>query len=262
MNILIVSAHPEPASLTSALCDAAVSQMQADGHKVRVSDLYADGWKAVVDRQDFPTLPPSSRLQVAAASGEASASGSLTADVADEQAKLLWADALILVFPLWWMSMPAILKGWVDRVYSYGFAYGVGEHSDKRWGDRYGEGRLAGRRAMLIVIAGGWESHYGPRGINGPIDDVLFPINHGVLFYPGFEVLPPFVVYQADRMNDDSFSSTADALRDRMRGLFTASPIPYRRQNGGDYTLPSMELRPEVAGPDLTGFAAHVGPAS
>ena len=52
MNILIVSAHPEPASLTSALRDVAVSQMQADGHKVRVSDLYADGWKAVVDRQE------------------------------------------------------------------------------------------------------------------------------------------------------------------------------------------------------------------
>lgn len=36
--------------------------------------------------------------------------------------------------------MPAILKGWVDRVFAYGFAYGVGEHSDKRWGDRYGDG--------------------------------------------------------------------------------------------------------------------------
>ena len=158
--------------------------------------------------------------------------------------------------------MPAILKGWVDRLYSYCFAYGVVEHSDKRWGDRYGEGRLAGRRAMLIVIAGGWESHYGPRGINGPIDDVLFPINHRVLFYPSLEVLPPFVVHQAGRMNDGSFSSTADALRDRMRGPFTASPIPYRRRNGGDDAIPSMELRAEVAGPDLTGFAAHVSPVS
>lgn len=261
MKILIVSAHPEPASLTNAMRDAAVSQLQADGHDVRISDLYAAGWKAVVDRQDFPTLPPSERLRVAAASGEASASGSLTADVAGEQAKLLWADALILAFPLWWMSMPAILKGWIDRVYSYGFAYGVGEHSDKRWGDRYGEGRLAGRRAMLIVIAGGWASHYGSRGINGPIDDLLFPINHGMLFYPGFEVLPPFVVYQADRLDDDAFRRTSDALRDRMHSLFTVPCIPYRRQNGGDYAIPSMELRSEAAGPDLIGFAAHVRPA-
>jgi hypothetical protein len=59
----------------------------------------------------------------------------------------MWADALILQFPLWWFAMPAILKGWVDRVFAYGFAYGVGEHSDKRWGDRYGEGTLAGTAA-------------------------------------------------------------------------------------------------------------------
>lgn len=258
MNILIVSAHPEPTSLTNALRDEAVEQLRADGHDVRVSDLYAAKWKAVVDREDFPNFPPAKRLQVAAASGEAFAAGAMTADVADEQAKLLWADALILVFPFWWLSFPAILKGWVDRVFAYGFAYGVGEHSDKRWGDRFGEGRLAGRRAMLVVTAGGWEPHYGPRGINGPIDDLLFPINHGVLFYPGYEVLPPFVVYQADRLDDNAFRKTADALRDRLRTLFTASPISFRQQNGGDYVIPSMQLRPEAAAPELTGFVAHV----
>lgn len=46
-------------------------------------------------------------------------------DVAKEQQELLWADSVILQFPLWWYSMPAIRKGWVDRVYAYGFAYGV-----------------------------------------------------------------------------------------------------------------------------------------
>ncbi|WP_216360153.1 NAD(P)H-dependent oxidoreductase [Sphingobium yanoikuyae] len=98
-----------------------------------------------------------------AASGHAFAHGTPTEDVVAEQDKLLWADALILTFPLWWFSMPAILKGGIDRVYSYSFAYGVGEHSDQRWGDRYGEGKLAGKRAMLIVTAGGWEPHDGPR---------------------------------------------------------------------------------------------------
>lgn len=155
MNILIVSAHPEPASLTNALRDIAVDQLLADGHDVRVSDLHVLGWKAVVDRQDFPGLDPAERLRVPATSGAAFAYGTLSEDVVAEQDKLMWADALILAFPLWWFSMPAILKGWIDRIYSYGFAYGVGEHSDRRWGDRYGEGRLAGKRAMLIVTAGG-----------------------------------------------------------------------------------------------------------
>jgi NAD(P)H dehydrogenase (quinone) len=258
MNILIVSAHPDPASLTNALSGVAAQQLREEGHEVRVSDLYAADWKAVVDRNDFPALPASERLRVPVASGEAYNTGALTRDVTDEQAKLLWADALILAFPLWWFSMPAILKGWIDRVYSFGFAYGVGEHSERRWGDRYGEGRLAGKRAMLIVPAGGWETHYGPRGINGPIDDLLFPINHGVLFYPGYDVLPPFVTYRADRMDDAGFKDTSDALRDRMRALFTDAPVPYRQQNGGDYSIPAMELRPEAVDQELVGFAAHV----
>ncbi len=100
--------------------------------------------------------------------------------------------------------MPAIMKGWIDRVYAWGFAYGVGEHSDRHWGDRYGEGTFIGKRAMLIVTAGGWAEHYSPRGINGPIDDILFPIQHGMLFYPGFEVLPPLVFYRTDKTDAGS----------------------------------------------------------
>ncbi|WP_216360253.1 hypothetical protein [Sphingobium yanoikuyae] len=96
------------------------------------------------------------------------------------------------------------------------------------------------------------------RGINSPIDDLVFPINHGVLFYLGYDVLPPFVVYQADRMDDDGPRATSDMLRGRMRALFTDEPIPYRRQNAGDYAIPSMELREEAAAPTLTGFAAHL----
>lgn len=258
MKILIVSVHPDPASLTNALSKVASKQLRADGHQVRVSDLYSMGWKSEVDRSDFPSLGADVRLHLPAASGEAFAAGSLTDDVKQEQAKLLWADALIIAFPLWWFSMPAILKGWIDRVYSYGFGYGVGEHSDVRWGDRYGEGVLAGKRAMLIVTAGGWQSHYGQRGINGPIDDLLFPINHGVLHYPGYDVLPSFVVYQADRTDEDRFRAIQATLQERMRTLFTSALIPFRKQNGGDYAIPSMELLPQVA-PGTTGFAAHVG---
>ncbi|MGX7704941.1 NAD(P)H-dependent oxidoreductase [Methylobacterium sp. Gmos1] len=258
MNILVVSAHPDPASLTNALRDVAVAELRAEGHAVRVTDLYAIGWKSEVDRLDFPALPASARLRVPAASGEAFATGSLTQDVVSAQRDLLWADALILAFPLWWFSMPAILKGWIDRVYAFGFAYGVGEHSETRWGDRYGEGTLAGKRAMLVVTAGGWPSHYGPRGINGPIDDLLFPIHHGVLFYPGYDVLPPFVLYRADRTDEATFDEAAAALKARMRALFETPPIPFRRQNGGDYAIPSMELRSDRVEPDLTGFAAHV----
>ena len=146
----------------------------------------------------------------------------------------------------------------MDRVYAYGFAYGVGEHSSQRWGDRYGEGTLAGKRAMLLVTTGGWEEHYSARGINGPIDDLLFPINHGILYYPGYDVLPPFVVYKADRLDAAQFSQVTEQLRERMRTLATTTPIPYRKQNGGDYLIPSMQLRPGLGEPGSVGFALHV----
>jgi len=257
-KVLLVFAHPEPRSLNGALRDVAVRELEAQGHEVKVSDLYADGWKASVDRADFPALAPDARLVVAAASGEALANGTLTPDVTAEQEKLLWADVLILQFPLWWFSMPAILKGWVERVYAYGFAYGVGEHSATRWGDRYGEGRLAGKRAMLMVTTGGWEAHYSARGVNGPIDDLLFPIHHGVLFYPGYAVLPPFVAYHTNRLDAAGFEALAEQLRERMRTLGTTAPLPFRTQNGGDYLIPSMTLRPELGAPGATGFALHL----
>lgn len=257
MNILIVFAHPEPRSLAASLRDVAIAALEAAGHTVRVSDLYAMGWKPHLDRADFPALATDERLRVAAASGAAFAAGDLSADVMAEQEKLLWADGVILQFPLWWYAMPAILKGWVDRVYSYGFAYGVGEHSDRHWGDRFGEGRLVGKRAMLIVTAGGWREHYGSRGVNGPIDDLLFPIQHGVLFYPGFAVLPPFVAYRVDKLDNAGFADLSAALRDRMRSFDRTPPISFRKQNGGDYDIPSLTLRPELGDPGAVGFALH-----
>lgn len=261
MKVLLVFAHPERHSLNGALRDVAISELEAQGHEVRVSDLYAEGWKSEVDRADFPSWPDGERFAAGAASKQAFAEGTLTADVKAEIEKLLWADALILQFPLWWYTMPAILKGWVDRVFAYGFAYGVGEHSDKRWGNRFGEGTLAGKRAMLLVTAGGWEEHYSPRGINGPIEDLLFPINHGILYYPGYEVLPPHVVYRVDRLKEADFERAAEQLRERMRTLETTAPIRYRRQNFGDYLIPAMTLRPELGDPETRGFALHVDAA-
>ncbi|MDK1492714.1 NAD(P)H-dependent oxidoreductase [Sinorhizobium sp. 7-81] len=258
MKVLLVFAHPEPRSLNGALRDVAIKELEVQGHEVRMSDLYAARWKSEIDYADFRLLAPDARLKVAKASGEAFATNTLTEDVKAEHEKLLWADVLILQFPLWWYAMPAILKGWVDRVYAYGFAYGVGEHSDKYWGKRFGEGTLAGKRAMLLVTTGGWEEHYSAHGINGPIDDLLFPINHGVLFYPGYDVLPPFVAYRVDRLDETGFHLVAERLRERMRTLGSTPPIPYRRQNGGDYAIPTLQLRPGLADPGANGFALHL----
>ncbi|MTV40736.1 NAD(P)H-dependent oxidoreductase [Duganella radicis] len=239
MNVLIVYAHPEPRSLNGALKDFAVQHLRAAGHAVQVSDLYAMEWNATLAASEIPE-----RVHH-------------RADILREQEKLRWADTVIFQFPLWWFSMPAIMKGWVERVYTLGFGYGVGEHSDRRWGDRYGEGTLSGKRAMLVVTAGGWESHYSPRGINGAVDELLFPIHHGILYYPGMEVLPPFLVYKARSMGEQRFAAITEQLGQRLDTLATTPPIPYRRQNHGDYDIPAMILKADIA-PAASGFAAHL----
>jgi len=247
MNVLLVYAHPEPTSLNGTLKDFTVQRLQAAGHTVQVSDLYAMRWKAPIDGDDHPGRDPQRPFHASLDSREAYANGRQSEDIAAEQDKLRWADTVILQFPLWWFSMPAILKGWVDRVYAYGFAYGVGEHSDRHWGDRYGEGAMAGKRAMLVVTTGGWESHYAARGINGPIDDLLFPIQHGILFYPGFDVLPPHVIYRSSKVGEQNVADVLEGLGRRLDGLASDAVIPYRRQNAGDYLIPSLELRPGLA---------------
>lgn len=247
MKVFIVHAHPEPRSLNGSLLRFAVETLTRAGHEVQVSDLYAMNWKASADAGDFPRHDPAERLVYAKASGKAFAEGTQSPEVAAEQRKLLWADAVLLQFPLWWFHLPAILKGWVDRVFAYGFAYGVGQHGGARWGDRYGEGKLAGKRSMLLVTAGGRERHYSPRGVNGAIEDILFPIHHGILYYPGMDVLPPFVLYQTGRLVETDFEAVAVRLAARLHGLFTDTPIPFRSQNGGDYD-DQQELKPGLEG--------------
>ncbi|NOK12793.1 NAD(P)H-dependent oxidoreductase [Corallococcus exercitus] len=255
MNVLIVYAHPEPRSLNGALKDLAVRHLSARGHEVKVSDLYAMGWKAIADGEDFLTSHAGERLFYEHASKAAFANGTQTADITAEQQKLLWADAVLLQFPLWWFSMPAILKGWIDRVFALGFAYGVGVHEGERWGDRYGEGTLTGRRAMLSITIGGRAPHYFDRGVNGALEDLLFPIEHGVLFYPGMDVLPAFVTYQSDRLKEEQWPSVAEAFQARLDGLFTDAPIPFRRQNGGHYDTQQV-LKPGL-GDGASGTRIH-----
>ncbi len=256
MKVLIVYAHPEPRSLNGALKDLAVSHLTSLGHEVQVSDLYAMNWKAAADADDFLNHPTGERLAYARASKLAFAGGTQREDIVAEQQKLLWAQAVIFQFPLWWFSMPAILKGWVERVFAFGFAYGVGIHDGERWGDRYGEGTLAGRRAMLSVTIGGRAPHYTERGVNGALEDLLFPIQHGIIYYPGMEALPPFSLYMADRLSPEQWPSVAESYKARLEGLFTDTPIPFRRQNGGHYDTQQV-LKPGL-GHGAAGTRLHL----
>lgn len=257
MNILIIYAHPEKHSLQGALKTLAVQHLNSLGHQVLVSDLYEMSWKSQLDAGDMLSPPVGDYFHPVRDSKYAFENGLQSDDIIREQEKVVWADAVIFQFPLWWLSMPAIMKGWVDRVYANGFAYGVGEFSETRCGNRYDEGTFAGKRAMLLVTTGGGASYYGPRGIGGHIDDILFPLHHGILFYPGFEVLPPMVIYQAHKMDDLKFAALSSRLKERLDNLWHTDPLPYRKQNSGDYLLPELTLRPDILSGE-TGLHIHL----
>jgi NAD(P)H dehydrogenase (quinone) len=254
LRYLIVYAHPEPKSLNGALKDHAVAALAGAGHEVQVSDLYTMRFKAVADSGDFPARDSSTRLVYHRASGEAYASATQSADIAAEQEKLLWADIVVLQFPLWWFSVPAILKGWIDRVFAHGFAIGVPKPETRQW-KRYGEGTLAGRRAMLAVTTGGRTAQFSPRGINGPIADLLFWLNHGLFHYTGMTPIEPFVAFQTVRTSEAEYDEMAERYVKRLLNAHSEKPIAYRHENGGDYDAQGV-LLDDVACDDA-GFGAH-----
>ncbi|WP_426452426.1 NAD(P)H-dependent oxidoreductase [Paenibacillus sp. S-38] len=252
-KVLIVYAHPEPTSLTSQFAQTAVQTLQGQGHEVMLSDLYGMQWKAVFDERDFPTRADPGRLSFVTESGHAYSTGQQTADVTSEQQKLLTADAVIFQFPLWWFSMPAILKGWVDRVFAYGLAYGYKDEGNRY---RYGDGGLEGKRAILSVAVGGPEIDYSPRGINGPLEQLLFPITHGTLYFSGMEVLPTHAVYGTGRITAAEVDAAKAAWCSRLEHLFEEEPIPFRRQNGEDY--PDRHVLGNHVAVGQTGLLAHI----
>ncbi|MFI2617401.1 NAD(P)H-dependent oxidoreductase [Streptomyces sp. NPDC018584] len=252
-KVLVVSAHPEPLSLNAVLADFAVGHLRAAGHQVRVSDLYAMKWKATVDADDYEGSDAGSRLRVMAASQEATLGGRLTPDVVAEQEKVRWADAVVLQFPLWWFSAPAILKGWFDRVFTAGFAYGPAVPPP------YSEGVLAGRRALVSVTAGARETSFSDRGIHGEMADVLYPIQHGLFWFTGMAPLPPFAVCGANELSEERFAAVREAYAARLDGLFTDEAVPFRSLVGGDYDH-DMRLLPGVEEPGVGGFALHRHP--
>jgi NAD(P)H dehydrogenase (quinone) len=252
MDVLWVVAHPEPRSLTGVLAAEGRAALEEQAHRVEVSDLYAMRWDPVLTRADYG-LAPDERLFVSAGSRRAYDAGTLPPEIRAEQEKLRRADALVLQFPLWWFGMPAILKGWVDRVFVEGFAYGV-RGADGRT-RRYGDGVLAGKRALVVTSTGGPDSAFGSRGINGHAEELLFPLLHGTLFYAGATVLPPLLVSGADRFTEEDRVRAGAALRARLAGLGTDAPLPFRPQHGDDYD-DRLVLRPHLA-PGRAGLSVH-----
>jgi len=193
MNVFLVLAHPEPQSFNGALFDTAARTLAAQGHTVATSDLYRMRFDPVSDRRNFTTVKDAEALKLQVEEAWASESGGFAPDIEAELRKLEACDLLILQFPLWWFGLPAIMKGWVDRVLAMGRTYGFGHI--------YDSGKFRGKRALLSLTTGGPLPAYEKSGFNGDMDAILRPIQRGVLQFVGFEVLAPQIHYGPVRVD-------------------------------------------------------------
>jgi len=191
MNILIIHAHENPDSFCSALAKKAQEVGSRLGHDVVLSDLYAQGFNPVGGRHDFIYSSGADYYKYATEQLHASKTDGFNDKLQSEIEKLLKADFLIFNFPLWWYDMPAILKGWVDRVMAYGVAYG----GDYGWGP---DGRFKGKSAMIAVTTGTPIDQY-----QKPIEDILDNINTGIFRLVGFNAVGPFVASGVSRIRHE-----------------------------------------------------------
>jgi NAD(P)H dehydrogenase (quinone) len=164
MNHLAILGHPNQASFNRAILDSYVAALNGQGHDVRVRNLYALNFSPVLTANDL----------VGAAAGR------VADDVRIEQEHVAWANVVTFIFPLWWGGMPAILKGYVDRVFTEGFAYTFDEKGLNR--------RLTDKKAVTITTLGDTMENYRRQGffdaMNKIMDGIMFdfsgiePIEH------------------------------------------------------------------------------------
>lgn len=216
MRVFIVFAHPEPKSFNGALLSTAVDTLTAAGQEPVVSDLYAMGFDPVSGRHNFNSVRNGDYFKQQLEELHANEVGGFAPVIEAELAKVEACDLMIWQFPLWWFGLPAILKGWVDRVFAMGRTYGGGRF--------YDTGVFRGKRAMLSLTTGAPAAAYQRGGFNGDIGAVLRPIHRGMLRFVGFDVLAPNIVFGPAHQTDTELNAALAAYAGRLRGI-AAEPL-------------------------------------
>ena len=236
MNVFIVFAHHEPRSFGSALLLRSLDALQSQGHQVQVSDLHAMAFNPIASAADFTQRRFPDALQYDREQKFAHEHDAFAPDIQAELDKLLWCGCLILQFPLWWFSVPAILKGWIDRVFVNGVVYGKGRRMDT--------GGLKGRKAMLAISTGCYPEMVAPDGLLGDLEVNLWHLHSGTLAYAGFEVLPPYMAWSIHYATDGERQRYLDAYAERMTQLESLAPMFFHPV--ADFGA-GWRLKPELA---------------
>ena len=221
MKAFIVYWHPEPKSFNHAMFGTACKALTDAGWEARTSDLHAMEFDPVSSRANFQSVKDPDFLKLQIEEMHATEVNGFCADIEAEMRKLEWCDLMIWQFPLWWFGLPAVLKGWVDRVFAMGRTYGGGRI--------YETGVFKGKRALLSLTTGGPAEAYTKDGFNGDILGILRPIHRGMLEFVGFSVLAPQIVYAPVRMTDEQRRRELAAFGKRLSEVSRETPMEIGR---------------------------------
>lgn len=162
MKWLIIYAHPNQLSFNNAIRKTVVDELTSNGVEYCERDLYSLGFDPVLSSADFNAMH----------------SGTQLPDVLQEQKHITESDVIVFIYPIWWAGMPAIVKGYIDRVFSHGFAYRINGGNI--------EPLLAGRRAIVINTMGTpYDVYYN----SGMVDSIKLTVQSGILSYVGLDVV-------------------------------------------------------------------------
>lgn len=200
MHILAVYAHPRRDSFTGAVLDDLLAGLADAGHTAEIADLYRENFEArfqVADYAQFSGQP-------------------LPDEVRAQQARVDRADGLVFVFPVWWWSFPAILKGWIDRVFSEGWAY--------RFEPGLSRGLLRDRPMLLLGVCGSRESTFRKYGYD---EAMRVQLDVGILGYCGLRDVHTQLFYDVEQ----GAAARAEYLEQaRNHGRIFFSPARRRRE--------------------------------
>lgn len=172
MKHLIIYAHPNKESLNHLFKQTVEEYLKEQNHEVIVRDLYQIRFNPVLSLTDINGQHTGIHCQ----------------DVKEEQQHITWADVITFVYPIWWTGMPSIMKGYIDRVFSYGFAY--------RYDQGIQKGLLTGKSVYIINSQGKSKSEYKAIGMNKALK---LTSDKGIFLYCGLTIKKHFFFDQADR---------------------------------------------------------------
>ncbi len=192
MQILVVYAHPNTASFNHALSHVVLEEAKAKGHDVKLLDLYQEDFSPVLTGEDLGRI----------------AAGNTPDDIRAQQELVRWADLIVFSYPIWWTGMPAILKGWIDRTLTYGFAY-VAKNGQIK-------GLLSDTRVIVVNTTGTPTSYYDQSGMS---DAMRKTSDEGIFRFCDMVVLDHIFYGSVPSVSDDVRDGYLEDFRKRVAAM-------------------------------------------